>query len=154
MLPNLVPTLVRVSAAEYTFEHVTEVPADLERVRAVLVDLERYVDWWPQVRAVASLGPDDAVVVCRSVLPYDLELHLRAVSREGNVLRVDIDGPIRGYAQWTLVPTHNGTRLEFEQRVRAVDRMFVVASYVAKPLLAWNHQRMMQGAEQGLAAYL
>ncbi|RYJ04831.1 MAG: polyketide cyclase [Actinomycetales bacterium] len=142
------------SAAEYTFFHVTEVDADLERVREVLLDLEHYVDWWPQVRAVASLGPDDGLVVCRSVLPYDLELHLHAVSRDGDVLRVDIDGPINGYAQWSLVRTHNGTRLEFEQRVRAVDRMFVVASYLAKPLLAWNHHRMMRGAERGLEAFL
>ena len=27
------------------------------------IDLEHYVDWWPQVRAVASLGPDDALVL-------------------------------------------------------------------------------------------
>jgi len=141
-----------VSVAEYAFDHVSEVAAAPEQVREVLVDLERYVDWWPQVRAVASLGPDDAMVVCRSRLPYDLELTLHAVSREGDVLRVDIDGPIRGYAQWTLSETHSGTRLEFEQRVRAVDRLFVVASYLAKPLLAWNHHQMMRGAEIGLAS--
>ena len=142
------------NAAEYAFDHVTEVDADLDEVREVLLDLERYVAWWPQVKAVASLGPDDALVVCRSTLPYDLELHLHAASREGDVLRVEIDGPIRGYAQWTLSRTHNGTRLEFEQRVRAVGRMFVLASYVAKPLLAWNHHQMMRGAETGLGEAL
>jgi len=140
--------------AEYAFDHVSEVAADVDRVRAVLVDLEHYVDWWPQVKAVASLGPDDALVVCRSRLPYDLELRLHAENRDGDVLRVGIDGPIRGYAQWTLSRTHNGTRLEFEQRVRAVDRMFVVASYLVKPLLTWNHQQMMRGAESGLVDYL
>jgi carbon monoxide dehydrogenase subunit G len=143
-----------VAAPEYVFAHVTEVAAPPERVHEVLVDLERYVDWWPQVRAVASLGPQDALVVCRSSLPYDLELRLHAVSRVADRLEVAIDGPIRGYARWTLVRTHNGTRLEFEQRVHVVGRAFVVASYVAKPLLAWNHQRMMRGAEEGLAAYL
>lgn len=142
------------TAAEYAFDHVTEVPVGPDRVRAVLVDLEHYVDWWPQVRAVASLGPDDALVVCRSRLPYDLELTLHAESREGDVLRVAIDGPIAGYAQWRLVGNGERTRLEFEQRVRAVDRMFVLASYVAKPLLAWNHEQMMRGAETGLADYL
>lgn len=142
------------SAAEYSFSHVTEVIADPERVRELLLDLEHYVDWWPQVRAVASLGPDDALVVCRSALPYDLELHLHAASREGDVLRVEIGGPISGYAQWTLVGTHRGTRLDFEQRVRAQARTFVLASYVAKPLLAWNHRQMMRGAEQGLARKL
>src|SRR5690349_24085239 len=116
--------------ADYEFTHAMTLPASPAEVHAVLVDLEFFGTWWPQVKAVASLGPDDALVVCRSVLPYDLELHLHAVSREGYVMRVEIDGPIGGYAQWTLVENHNGTRLEFEQRVRAVDRTFVVASYL------------------------
>jgi len=147
-----------VATPEYVFTHTTEVAADPARVHALLLDLEHYVDWWPQVRAVASLGPEDALVVCRSVLPYDLELLLHASSRDPELLEVEIDGPIRGFARWRLVPMqvgeHNGTRLEFEQRVHAVKRMFVLASYVGKPVLAWNHHRMMQGAERGLAAAL
>lgn len=146
------------AAPEYVFTHTTEVAADPARVHAFLLDLERYVDWWPQVRAVASLGPEDALVVCRSVLPYDLELHLHAASRDPELLEVAIDGPIRGFARWRLLPVdiggENGTRLEFEQRVHAVRRLFVLASYVAKPALEWNHHRMMRGAERGLAAAL
>jgi len=137
---------------DYYFDHAIEVAADSEHVHAVLVDLEYFGAWWPQVRAVASLGPDDALVVCRSVLPYDLELHLHAESRDPGLLRVRIDGPIRGSAQWTLTPVRGGTRLEFEQQVHAVDRMFIVASYLIKPLLRWNHRRMMRGAEDGLTA--
>jgi carbon monoxide dehydrogenase subunit G len=146
------------SAAEYVFTDSFIAPAAPERVHALLLDLEHYVDWWPQVRAVASLGPDDALVVCRSVLPYDLELRLHAASRDPHELRVDIDGPIRGFARWRLThagaDTQDGTRLDFEQRVHAVDLMFVWASHLAKPLLSWNHARMMRGAERGLAARL
>ena len=143
-------------AADYDFAHSTTVPVEPAAVHAVLVDLEFFGEWWPQVRAVASLGPDDALVVCRSVLPYDLELHLHAESRALDDLRVAIDGPIRGTARWRLeeVPEKEddgGTRLVFEQRVRAVAPSFVVASYLLKPLLVWNHQRMMAGAERGLA---
>ena len=141
-------------ATDYVFRDSWETPADPATVHAVLIDLEHYVDWWPQVRAVASAGPDDAVVVCRSRLPYDLELHLHAESRDPRLLRVRIDGPIRGYAAWGLTPTAAGTRLDFEQRVEAVARTFRWASYVAKPLLAANHTWMMRGAEEGLAARL
>ena len=137
--------------ADYDFEHTMVLAAEPAQVHAVLVDLEFFGSWWPQVKAVASLGPDDALVVCRSVLPYDLELHLHAENRDPGLLRVAIDGPIRGHAQWRLAPVDGGTRLEFEQRVRAVDRMFVLASYLFKPVLVWNHHRMMQGAEDGLA---
>jgi len=143
-----------VSPTRYSFRHTTTVDADRDAVHAVLVDLEHYVDWWPQVRAVASLGPDDALVVCRSVLPYELELVLHAESRDVDVLGVRIDGPIRGFARWTLTPTDTGTRLDFEQEVEAVAPAFRWASYVVRPLLAANHAAMMRGAERGLAARL
>jgi hypothetical protein len=141
-------------AADYDFEHSMVLAADPATVHEVLVDLEHFGSWWPQVRAVAKLGDDDALVVCRSVLPYDLELHLHAERRDPELLRVAIDGPIRGYAQWQLAPDPGGTRLDFEQRVRAVNRWFVLASYLFKPVLRWNHHRMMQGAEGGLQRYL
>lgn len=141
-------------AADYDFVHSMTLPADRAAVHAVLVDLEFFGEWWPQVRAVASLGPDDALVVCRSALPYDLELHLHALSREPERLEVGIDGPIRGFARWELTTVPGGTRLDFEQRVHAVDRSFVLASYLLKPLLRWNHHRMMRGAEEGLARRL
>ena len=143
------------SAADYRFAHTMTLPAPPEAVHAVLVDLEHFGDWWPQVRAVASLGPDDALVVARSVLPYDLELHLHAQSREPGLLRVAISGPISGYAQWRLTALDDttapvGTRLDFEQRVQAEGRAFALASHLFKPLLRWNHQRMMRGAQEGL----
>ena len=138
----------------YRFRASWEAPASPDQVHAVLVDLEHYADWWPQVRAVASAGPDDALVVCRSLLPYDLELHLHAESRDPRVLRVGIDGPIRGHATWRLTPTDSGTRLDFDQEVHAVARAFRWASYLAKPVLAANHAWMMRGAERGLTSRL
>ena len=140
------------AATDFAFTQVLTLSAQPAAVHATLVDLEHFGDWWPQVRAVASAGPDDALVVCRSSLPYDLTLHLHAESREIEELRVAIDGPIRGYASWRITPSDGGTRLDFEQRVRAVAPSFVVASYLIRPLLRWNHQRMMRGAEQGLVA--
>jgi hypothetical protein len=95
------------------------------------------------------------LVVCRSVLPFDLELVLRAVSRAVDLLEVQIDGPIRGFARYRLVEVGPGvTSLRFEQEVRAESWLMVLASYVAKPLLVWNHHRMMRGSEQGLRALL
>ncbi len=141
-----------VSVRDYLFTHTTEVAAPPPEVHALLVDLENFGSWWPQVVAVASLGPDDALVVCRSRLPYDLELHLHAESREPQLLRVGIDGPISGSALWRLTPVPGGTRLEFEQQVRATDPLFVLASALLKPLLRWNHHTMMRGAEAGLTA--
>ena len=134
----------------FRFHETWEVGASPGAVRDLLVDLERYPEWWPQVRAVASLGPDDAWVVCRSALPYDLDLGLHAVSREAPLLEVGLSGDLEGSARWRVTPTPGGTRLEFSQEVRVRGRLLGAASYLARPLLAWNHDRMMAGCLAGL----
>lgn len=140
-------------SAHYRFEHRLAVPAPADRVRAVLLDLERYPRWWPQVRAVGSLGPETALVLCRSVLPYDLELVLEAVRREAAVLEVRIGGALDGFAQWRLEPRGSTTALAYEQEVDARGAL-AAASYPLRPLLRWNHAVMMRGFDRGLPGAL
>lgn len=125
------------------------VAAPPDAVRDVVVDLEHYPDWWPQVVAVASLGPDDARVLCRSTLPYTLDLVLHARSRTGPVLEVDVSGDLDGTVRWRLEPVEGGTLMRFEQTV-SVSGLLALASYVGGPLLRWNHDRMMAGCVAGL----
>ena len=89
-------------SAAYSFRDRWHVDAPPARVREVLVDVEHYVDWWPEVVAVAAAG-------------------------EGA-----------------------GTRLDFAQDVR-VRGLLALASLPARPLLTWNHDRMMRSCRQGLA---
>jgi hypothetical protein len=139
----------------YRFSSAFNLAAPRTRVHEVLVDLEFYCEWWPQVRGVGKIDDDRALVVCRSALPYDLELQLTAVSRETEVLEVEIEGPIRGWARYHLDEVVPGlTSVRYEQEVWASDRLMALASYVVRPLLVWNHQRMMVGAESGLRAKL
>jgi hypothetical protein len=135
----------------YSFAASWVTPAPLEAVAAAVVDLEHYPEWWPQVRAVVKLGPDTARVLCRSTLPYTLDLVLTAVSREAPVLEVAIDGDLEGWVRWTLSEELAGTRTDVHQEVD-VSGALAGFSYVARPLLTWNHRRMMQGAETGLRA--
>jgi uncharacterized protein YndB with AHSA1/START domain len=134
----------------FRFEDSWTVPAPPETVREVVVDLEHYPRWWPQVRAVASLGPEDAWVLCRSLLPYTLDLVLHAVSRDLPTVEVAIDGDLRGHAAWTLTPVAGGlTRMEFVQEVEIL-RLPDGLVRLARPVLAWNHDRMMSGCRAGL----
>jgi hypothetical protein len=135
--------------ASYSFGGSWHVAAPVVEVRATVVDLEHYPEWWPQVRAVASLGPDDAWVICRSALPYDLDLVLHAVSREGPVLEVAVSGDLDGYVRWRLTEEARGTRMHLEQEV-TVSGLLGVASYALRPVLRWNHHRMMNGCVTGL----
>jgi hypothetical protein len=134
----------------FTFRDEWVVAAPMPDVQAVLVDLEHYPSWWPQVRAVAKLGPDDALVVCRSVLPYALQVRLRAVHRLPDLLETALDGDLEGIARWRLTPVDGGTHLAFEQDVRVTGRLLGLAAYAGRPVLTWNHDRMMAGCIAGL----
>lgn len=136
---------------EFVFHTDFTVDASREQVREVLVDLEHYGDWWPQVRAVVSVDDDHAHVLCRSALPFDLPLDLSARERSQDRLEVGIDGPIRGFARFHLdevAPRRTGIR--FQQEVRAQAWGMVLASYALKPVLGWNHRHMMRGCQEGL----
>ena len=135
--------------ASYSFSASWVTPAPVADVAETVRDLEHYPEWWPQVRAVVKLGPDTARVLCRSALPYTLDLVLDAVSREAPVLEVAVSGDLDGWVRWTLAPVDGGTRTDFVQEV-AVSGALALASYVGRPLLRWNHHRMMRGCEEGL----
>nr|WP_174268043.1 SRPBCC family protein [Nocardioides zeae] len=130
-------------------------PHPPDAVATVLLDLAAYVDWWPQVVAVGRLGDDDALVLCRSTLPYDLELHLRATERALPRLEVAIGGDLVGTARFTLVAVGAGTRVDYRQEVDLGGWFGRVPGPVLRlldPLLRWNHARMMAGCVAGLRA--
>jgi len=137
----------------YAFSGSWTVQAARARVQQVLVDLERYPQWWPQVLAVASLGSDDARALCRSSLPYTLDLALHAVRREPALLEVRITGDLDGTATWRLSDLGSCTRLDFDQEV-TVGGWLAVLSPAVRPVLRWNHARMMKGCVEGLRARL
>lgn len=138
----------------YSFRGEWTVPFPVPRVQEVLVDLERYPEWWPQVVAVAKVTDDDARVLCRSVLPYTLDLMLHAERRDPTVLETSLSGDLAGWVRWELSPVAGGTRMDFAQEVRVTGRLLAVASYVARPVLQWNHDQMMAGCLTGLRARL
>lgn len=137
----------------FHFESSWEVAATPAEVHAVLVELEHYPDWWPQVLAVARVDDDHARVLCRSVLPYTLDLVLGAVSRDLPQLETSIDGDLVGEVRWQLSATRTGTRLDYEQDVDVTG----VMAHFARPfgrVMRWNHERMMVGCRDGLASRL
>ena len=133
----------------YAFSGSWTVEAPLPRVREILLDLEHYPDWWPQVRAVASLAPHDARVLCRSRMPFTLDLVVHAVRREETRLEVRITGDLDGMASWRLTDLGRRTRLDFAQEV-TVGGWLALASPVLRPVLRWNHAQMMAGCVDGL----
>ena len=134
----------------FAFRGTWRVPAPVPAVQAVLVDLEHYPAWWPQVLAVAKVTDDDARVLCRSTLPYTLDLLLHAERREPTLLETSLTGDLEGRVRWRLFAEPGGTRMELEQDVRVTGRLLGLAAYPARRVLRWNHDRMMAGCIDGL----
>lgn len=135
----------------YRFESRWLLPTTPRAAYDVLVDLERYPLWWPQIKAVARLGDQHALVVCRSVLPFTLHLELRATVRDepAGVLQVSIAGDLEGWSRFTLSRTVEGVRVHYEQEVLTRSPVLDLPRW-ARPLVRANHAWMMRSARIGL----
>jgi hypothetical protein len=136
---------------EFSFRHQWTVDAPAERVAEVLLDLEHYPEWWPQVLAVAKVDDDTARVLCRSRLPYTLDLVLCARDRGPSHLRVDLEGDLLGWSTFDLIPTGGGTRVAYRQQVALASPWLGRLAGIGGPVLRWNHAQMMAGCRAGLA---
>ena len=134
----------------FSFHADWVVAAPVDEVQGVLVDLEHYPEWWPQVRAVAKIDDDHARVLCRARLPYTLDLVLTAVRREPRLLETGIEGDLIGVARWRLTEADGGTRLEYAQDVVLARRPLRVTAGLLRPVMEWNHRAMMSGCLVGL----
>lgn len=141
------------STATYTFRSEWTVPAPADELYDVLEDVAGYPAWWPQVRAVARLDDETALVACRSLLPYTLHVELspRVRDRSGGVLEASLDGDLVGHSRWTLDTSGAGTRMVYDQQVHAPSALMRRLTRVARPVLEANHGWMMRGALRGLA---
>lgn len=135
-------------AFSFRAQWVLAAPADV--VQAVLVDLEHYPEWWPQVVAVAKIDDDHARVLCRSRLPYTLDLVLTAVRREPRLLESRIDGDLEGVARWRLEELGGATRMDYHQEVVVSRGRLRPTVGLLRRVMVWNHEQMMRGCLTGL----
>lgn len=142
------------------FTDAWELAAPPRRVVEVLAGVDEYDRWWPQVREIRRIDDSSGVVAIRSALPITLRLALRReaeVHQEG-LLRVRVDGDLRGWSQWHVVPTPTGSLAWFTQEVTVVRPLLrAVAGLpggLGRRALENNHQVMMRSGKQGLRAHL
>ena len=136
---------------DFTFRHSWVVDAPGDRVAEALVDLEHYPEWWPQVLAVAKVDDDPARVLCRSTLPYTLDLVLPSRERGPERLRVRIDGDLAGWSRFDLSASGAGTLVDYRQQVSLTNPWLARLARLSEPVMRWNHARMMAGCRAGLA---
>lgn len=144
------------------FHHEWVLAAPPAAVFAVLADVARYPNWWPQVRSADPYDEDSGHARIRSVLPVPLHLEItREVQDERRgVLRVHLGRDLLGWSQWSIGPAGPGCRARFDQRVVIADsagwplRAAGAAGRPGRAVLTANHAWMMRAGERGLRRHL
>jgi hypothetical protein len=142
--------------ADYRFREHWHLPAQVDTVYDILVDLASYPQWWPQVRSVEGIDQDGARLVCRSALPYSLRFDaLRGrEDREAGVLEARLVGDLVGFSRWIVRPHAYGTELVYEQHVTTPRGVLRWLAPIARPVLVLNHAWMMRCGRKGLETRL
>jgi hypothetical protein len=140
----------------YRFHSEWALPVGRRRAFDVLADLGSYPVWWPQVRSVRQVADDRAELLCRSLLPYDLQFEAARTAQDEHegLLAVDLTGDLEGYARWRVTGTTDTSRMSYDQEVVLRKPLPRLVSSLLRPVLRANHEWMMRNGERGLLGYV
>ena len=148
----------------YRFLTRWQFDASIDRVWAVITDVERYPIWWPGVRQATVLGPDKSLRVgqtaelaVRGSLPYTL--HFRTEVLEFTAperLVVRSTGELTGSGTWSLTPAAGGTEVTYLWQVTLEKPGFNLLTRLPgiRPFLERNHDRVMAEGYTNLSRLL
>ncbi len=88
----------------------------------------------------------------RSTLPYDLVFDMRSVRVEKHRLLEGVaSGELAGVGRWRFFTQGDTTAVTYEWDVETTTPWLNALTPIARPLFAWNHDRVMRAGGEGLA---
>jgi hypothetical protein len=140
----------------YRFRSAWRLDAPPTAVYAALARVERYPDWWPQVRYARPVDGDTIDLLIRSVLPVEIRMRAHSSRRDpaAGILEARISGDLAGFSRWTVTPRGGGTRAVFEEIVDAGAHPVLRRWAFARPAFHANHALMMWHGRLGLRTHL
>ena len=140
----------------YRFRSSWRLDAQPAAVYAALARVERYPDWWEQVRYARPIDGDSVELMIRSVLPVEIRMTAHSSRRDpaAGVLEARLSGDLTGFSRWTVTPHAGGTRVVFEEVVDASAHPVLRRFAFARPVFQANHAAMMWRGRAGLRAHL
>jgi uncharacterized protein YndB with AHSA1/START domain len=143
-------------ATPFAFDRAWEFAVEPRALWATLARTDAYCGWWPWLR---ELRVDDgglttggaAHVVIQAPLPYQLRcsVHVEEAVPAERLVAV-VAGDRTGPARLELLPHGTGTTARLVWELAVTSPMLRPLSVVARPALAWAHDRIV---ERGLAQF-
>jgi uncharacterized membrane protein len=148
--------------ADYQFVTHWQIAAPIQTVWDTLQHTEVWPRWWPAVASVETLKTGDANglgavqrIVWKTPLSYTLTFETRIVQLQApERMEAIAVGDVEGTGLWQLSTLPQGTTVTYTWTVRTTKPWMNALAAIARPLLEWNHNVIMNQGGQGLAAYL
>jgi len=131
-------------------------PAALEDFWRAIEDFDRYQVRWPWLREFRTdaSGLVDGNVLRGTIvppIPYRLHLQVRLHSCERlSVTKADLGGDLGGDATMYFDELEGGTRVRVQWTLLMATAPMRMAALVARPLLLWGHDRIVEMAVAGI----
>lgn len=149
--------------SQYRFSSTWRIEAPRERIFRALRDYERWPQWWPGAESMHEVEPtgEDGLggrgsYVWRSPIGYRLRFHGSATAIDRpSLLAGTVEGDLYGTGTWRLFDGPDGTTIVvYLWEVRATRRWMRLVAPLLRPLLEWNHDRLMHDGAEGLARHV
>ena len=147
---------------QYHFRTEWRFRAPVERVWAVVLDIERYPSWWKNFRRVKLIRGDGksvgSVIECevRGSLPYSLTYALEVVeATEYRHLLLRSTGDLIGTGRWEFVPLASGSATAtYYWEVATTNPILNLVAPLARGALARNHEQVMANGYAALRPHV
>lgn len=146
----------------YMFETDWVLTAPIGRVFDVLAHPEEFSGWWPSVRESTLLEEGDpsglgarASYLIRSPLFYSMRFDVKAVEVDRPIrIHSVVRGDLIGTGTYILESIEGKTHVRFNWYVSTTKRWMNLTAGIAKPILAWAHDRVMLEGCRAMARHL
>lgn len=136
--------------------------APLDRVWHEIKAMDRWSEWWPFVSRVELLKQGDADdlgsvrrITWKTALPYTLTFDSELVAIEPfKRMEGRAFGELEGRGIWTFREDAGITQVNYDWQVMTTKAWMNVLAPVARPIFAWNHDKVMAGGFEGLTRRL
>lgn len=148
--------------AKYHFVTYWQFEAPLEQVWRIIKKMDAWPEWWPYVKEVELLqsGDEDDLGSIRRItwstaLPYSLTFDSELIALE-KYRRMEgrAFGELEGKGIWIFKQDGPTTLVQYDWIVQTTKWWMNALSPIARPLFAWNHDKVMAGGYHGLTRRL
>ena len=148
--------------AKYEFVTIWKVKAPQEKVWDLILNSDRWPQWWRGVEKVEKLrdGEVDHVgalfrYTWKSKLPYRLIFEMETTRVEPfSLIEGRAIGELEGQGRWTLSHEKGITTARYDWKVVTTKAWMNLLAPIARPFFSWNHDVVMNWGGEGLAREL